>query len=215
MPRFVAEGEKGLRKDGQPWGAHYAPDPTEEDLEAGRQLVREGWVQTSRKYRHIARLPCELEAEAVAAYLYERYVEGHPPIVGAADGVDPLWQRVEYLARLDWEPIGRAYIGALIYRWAKPEERTLDIDLFEAFRRAGGDGWISIPPRQVPVERTLPKPGRIVRVTLEDGSTKVARRRSERKGGGWSFHGGHAESPIVTWESSFASASEQQQKGWT
>lgn len=96
---------------------------TPEQIEEGRTLVKEGWKQLSRKYRHIARVaPGYTAVEALAAVDSKKLLELE----------EESKRRIEMLAA--------EYLCSCNsnHPLVEPNRRTLDIPAFAAFRKAGG-----------------------------------------------------------------------------
>lgn len=93
-------------------------EPTPEEALAARELVLDGWVSTSNKYRHIRRwkLPPPHHTEVTRTLLL------NPALAPWA----------ETLPGKFWSPCIRTAPRELY------EERTLSVRMFRAFRKAGG-----------------------------------------------------------------------------
>lgn len=99
---------------------NYRP-PTAEELLEGKRLVSEGWYQTSRAARMIARLPAGLSGrEALAQSSY--YV--HREMAASA---------------LDERSCGHSYLASNDV--PAEDRRELSIGVFNAFRAAGGETY--------------------------------------------------------------------------
>ena len=85
------------------------------DMATGRQLVAEGWLQTSRSYRAVARLP-----------------EGKT-------GLETLKERNPRMYRNIMEQAERQAASTVLRTMTMPDERKeLTIGEFAAFRKLGG-----------------------------------------------------------------------------
>lgn len=112
-------------------------EPNEEELAYGRQLVAEGWYQTSRKYRAVARLPPGVTvADALrGAMLAESHRAGQHELREHEE----KWIRhiVGWGGALDYYL--RTFSDKDRRRLGLDIARELSIPAFAAFRKAGGD----------------------------------------------------------------------------
>lgn len=90
----------------------------EEEMDFARKLVEEGWLQTSRRYCRVGRIPEGMTGEEV---LLEQ-------------GYDP-----ERIAKLDFWHIANSAVGYSDRYFGCT--KTLSRTQFKAFRKCGGDIW--------------------------------------------------------------------------
>lgn len=103
-----------------PLPGEQAANPTPEQQEEGRRLVAEGWMQTSRKYRSVARVPPGMTAIEALRTVSPRE---------AAD----LERRLEQWAA---DAFRRSHSKDPL---VTENRLVLDIGTFAAFRKAGGE----------------------------------------------------------------------------
>ena len=113
--------------DVEPWsfvaGDGIPIDVTDEHIESARQLIEEGWHQTSRAYRMLARLPDGMTG--VEALIDAERRSQHPQsnVVKWANGLGNAGAGEHYL---------RCYASRDLHGC------TLDIPTFSAFKKLGG-----------------------------------------------------------------------------
>jgi len=129
-PRLVKHREGKMKT----WKYKHR-EPTEEEWTSAKQYVKEGWLQVSRRYRTVARLPEGMNGNEALLWALQEYDKSD---LGLGTGVPE--QRIKWATEILSERSAasqfmRCYTD---YPFAQHLSKELGVFEFQAFRMSGG-----------------------------------------------------------------------------